>query len=337
MRKITHLIPFDGIGGVESAANTMKNITFNDIDFNVLYVSNNHSSGNKYLNIINYFSCIHRLINIKPDLLVVSLWRSCIVAILYKLLRPRAKIVLFLHYPHHYHFVDMVFTRTMSYFCLSLWADSQDTLDSRVPSFSKDKSHVISFVARRLKPSENIHMSPNFIFWGRLHEQKCINRSINIFAAIHSVHKDATYMIIGPDGGELSSLKKLVNDIGIGESVSFLGSKNLNSIIELSNKASFYLQTSKLEGMAMSVVEAMQLGLLPIVTPVGEIKNYCSNRQNSIIIKDDADAVSCILDLIKNKNLYIDMRNNAIKKWENYEIYSESFIKASNAVLDLNS
>ena len=46
-----------------------------------------------------------------------------------------------------------------------------------------------------------------------------------------------------------------------------------DGIKKLAN-ASFYLQTSKFEGFAMSVVESMMMGLVPVVTPVGEIGRY---------------------------------------------------------------
>ena len=62
--------------------------------------------------------------------------------------------------------------------------------------------------------------------------------------------------------------------------VKFLGPKDLDSIIELTEETSFYLQTSKLEGMAMSVIESMQVGLIPLVTNVGEIQYYCFDKKS---------------------------------------------------------
>ena len=334
MKKIVHLIPYDGIGGVESAANTMKDLVFDDIDFNIFFIFDRKRKN--FLNPYKFIHSAYELIKIKPDLLVVSLWRSCITAIIVKFFKPKTKIVLFLHYPHHYHFVDMFFTKLMSKLSLSIWADSQDTLDSRLPNYPKERSYIISFVARKLKPIENLISEPNFIFWGRLHEQKCIDRSIKIFSKIKANYENAKFIIIGPDGGMASTLKGIADELKIKDNIHFVGLKNLSSIIDLALKSSFYLQTSKLEGMAMSVVEAMQLGLLPVVTPVGEIKNYCEHNKNAIIIRDDADAVSCILALIKDKDMYLNLRNGAINKRKNYEIYSESFIRTSKLIMDFN-
>ncbi len=339
MKKVIHLIPFDGIGGVESAAHTMSNVLNADIEFEIFYIFKKQVSRRNFLRSLSLkriLLSVFQLHKKKPDLVIVSLWRSCIVAILLKLTRPKTKIVLFLHYPHHYHLADMFFTKIALFICDSVWADSKDTLNSRAPAYPHEKSNVISFIARRLKAKKcNGVPLPNFIFWGRLHEQKSIHRAIDIFSSIKSYYKNATYTLIGPDGGELPSLMKQVDKLGLKNDVKFLGPKDLNSIIELTEETSFYLQTSKLEGMAMSVVEAMQLGIIPIVTPVGEIKNYCINGMNSILISDNKSVVSSVHDLLNNTNLYSEIRNNCIKKWQNHEIYSESVIRAAKKVLKI--
>lgn len=338
MKKIIHLIPYDGIGGVESASNTMQGLKNEYIEFEIFYIFNKQRSKWNYFSSLNpakIFSAARKLKAKKPDLIIVSLWRSCIVATILKLFSPKTKIILFLHYPHHYHLADMFFTKIVSAICDGIWADSQDTLISRIPSFPLERSDVISFVARRLEPSRYNENKPDFIFWGRLHEQKCIDRAINIFAKIQSKYHQATFTIIGPDGGELNSLKNLVNKLGITKSINFTGPQDLDSIKAYSNKASFYLQTSKLEGMAMSVVEAMQLGLLPVVTPVGEIKSYCEDKKNALLVSDDSSAIDSIINLLKNEDLYSDMKNRAILKWKNHEIYSESVIRASKKALNI--
>ena len=339
MKKVIHLIPYDGIGGVESAAHTMEGILDSHLNFKVFYIFKKQSNKGNYfssLSLLRIFKSVIELLGIKPDLVIVSLWRSCIVAILFKLLSPKTKIVLFLHYPHDYHLADKIFTKLMSLMSYSLWADSKDTLNSRISSYPSGNSDVISFVARRFQPIKQNTVKPNFIFWGRLHEQKCIERAINIFAIIQSKHPEATYTIIGPDGGELAKLKNQVSKMGIQESVIFTGPQNINSIIEFSSKSSFYLQTSKLEGMAMSVVEAMQLGLLPVVTPVGEIKNYCKDSVNSLYIIDNERVSQSIFNLLEDSNLYNIMKDTAMAHWKNHEIYSESVIRASKKTLNIN-
>ena len=82
MKKVIHLIPYDGIGGGESAAKTMLHFNSELIDFRIIFIFNNI----KNKNFLNFFYRTYELIKINPDLLIVSLWRSCIVGILFKML-----------------------------------------------------------------------------------------------------------------------------------------------------------------------------------------------------------------------------------------------------------
>jgi glycosyltransferase involved in cell wall biosynthesis len=89
--------------------------------------------------------------------------------------------------------------------------------------------------------------------------------------------------------------------------------------------------------MAMSVVEAMQLGLVPLVTPVGEIKNYCRDEVNAILIDDEDSSVKSILNLLDNKNAFEKIRQNTISYWNDSEIYSESIERASLSILNIKN
>ena len=49
MKKVIHLIPFDGIGGVESAAHTMSNVLNADIEFEIFYIFKKQVSRRNFL------------------------------------------------------------------------------------------------------------------------------------------------------------------------------------------------------------------------------------------------------------------------------------------------
>ena len=91
--------------------------------------------------------------------------------------------------------------------------------------------------------------------------------------------------------------------------------KNIEEISELSKDATFYLQLSRLEGLTMSVIESMQPGLIPIVTNVGEIKNYCMHMENALIFKNINSTTNQVLNLLKNPSHMKYIRENAISSW----------------------
>lgn len=309
----------------------MDGYSVKDIEFRVEYICPPISGQNRRGNMLNPWSIwrgTRRIVAGKPDLLIVSLWRSCIVALLSKILSRRLRLVLFLHLPSDVHWLDWLLTRCVALIADEVWADSQETLNNRLPSISSDKQTVISFVTRRITPLPSTTVKPVFIFWGRLHAQKGLERALHIFSAVYECNDTARFIIIGPDGGDLERIRALAIYLGLMNAVSFLGGMDFSRISEEARSASFYLQTSAMEGMAMSVVEGMQLGLVPVVTPVGEIKNYCIHGKNALVVKTDEAVVDEIYAVLGNEALYQRMRNNAVATWTEKTIYAESILQA---------
>ena len=83
----------------------------------------------------------------------------------------------------------------------------------------------------------------------------------------------------------------------------------------------------------MSVSESMQLGLVPIVTAVGQIKSYCRNLENGLIYEnDDNDLIRNISLLISSPEKYSNIRKNAIDTWKNTKTYKNDMISALNFI-----
>jgi glycosyltransferase involved in cell wall biosynthesis len=275
---------------------------------------------------------VRQIVKARPDFLIVSLWRSCLVALLAKFLSPRLQLVLFLHLPDDAHWLDQLATRCVAALACEVWADSRETLDRRLPAIEPAKGQVISFVSRRIVSLPGKPVNAVFIFWGRLHPQKGLDRALGIFSAVHAADNSARFIIVGPDGGERSRIEALVNTMGLADAVQFLGGLDFSDIVQHADSASFYLQTSTLEGMAMSVVEAMQLGLLPVVTPVGEIAQYCRHGENALLVSTNEDTVADIMAVLHDDARYQALRKNAVSTWAGKPLYSESVLAACKAL-----
>jgi glycosyltransferase involved in cell wall biosynthesis len=321
---------------VETAARSMVGITPQKIEFKVDYIFRQTDSGRQSVAISNPFHLLRvacRILAQKPDLLIVSLWRSCIVGMIAKALYPRLKLVLFLHLPNHVHCVDRLFTRFTARFAAQIWADSRETLVRRLPDYSPVHGKVISFVTQRVAALLAQPVKPVFIFWGRIHRQKGLDRALGIFAAVQAQFPASRFMIIGPDGGDLARLETQVKAMKLSGAVSFLGAMDFNGISQQARTASFYLQTSLVEGMAMSVVEAMQLGLVPVVSPAGEIGNYARHSENALIVMSDETVVSEIVTLLHDDARYQSLRKNAVATWAEKPLYAESVMQACRDML----
>jgi glycosyltransferase involved in cell wall biosynthesis len=123
-------------------------------------------------------------------------------------------------------------------------------------------------------------------------------------------------------------------ELGLASAVRFVGALPFSDILEEARTHAFYLQTSTHEGMAMSVVEAMQLGLVPVVTPVGEIACYCRNDVNAVLIEDDEMAATTILQLLDDPNRYAQLRSTAIETWREKPLYRDAVRRECLRLLD---
>ena len=341
---LIHLIPYDGIGGVEIAARSVPTGCHGDLHFERQYLV--HAPGavierGEYhgppisLNKPRaYWHALWRLYRDPPDVLVASLWRSAMILICLKILRPGTRMVLFLHLAHDVHLVDKVANRIAMSLSDAIWADSCVTLQRRVPRRLQGWGRVVSFLLNRRSLPELCDPAPKFIFWGRLNAQKGLDRALGLFAAVVQQRRDARFTIIGPDGGMEDLLRAQVVELGLRDHVVFRGPMRHEDIVGEALCASFYLQTSLDEGMAMSVVEAMQSGLVPVTTPVGEISRYCHDGDSAIFVHDDAAAVDAVLALLSDPDRYRRMSCAAAKYWQAKPLYRDDFLDAAKELIE---
>lgn len=342
MPKIIHVVPYDGIGGVEVAARSLKDRVYQGFEFSKYYLVNKSESascdshtGRFYSenNPLAYLDAIRHVVTSKPEVLIASLWRSCLVAIVVKLIKPKTRVVTFLHLASDVHLPDKMLNRCAMWLSTEIWADSNTTLEARVPKALQGRARVISFlVARQTEPAYR-QPRPAFLFWGRLHPQKGLLRALRLFSAVRTAISGATFHLIGPDGGGRVELENEVKRLGLEGSVFFLGPMKQAEIFNFARSCSFYLQTSVSEGMAMSVIEAMQLGLVPVVTPVGEIGRYCQDSHNAIVVTDDSDAVKRVLELLDQPTLHQRLSRAAFSTWQAQPLYRDDVMAACAQLL----
>ncbi len=345
MKRALHIIPYDGIGGVEVAARSMPVGDLGDVWFQRCYIVRQHPEATTeapdwHGPMVSenapraHWATLRHVLSARPDLVIASLWRSLPVFLLLCLLRPRMKKVLFLHLPHDVHLPDRILTRLAMVCATEIWADSHATLVARVPARLQGRGRVISFLTDRPGHTETpATLAPNFLFWGRLHDQKDLPRALDLFAMIHARHPKARLTIIGPDGGAKAALRHQITSLHLAEAVQLTGALSREEIFTHAQRGSFYLQTSADEGMALSVIEAMQLGLLPIVTPVGEIASYCRDGENAVFVGDAQATADRVSDILDNPATYDRMVEAAQAQWQNVSLYREDILSACRDLL----
>ncbi len=336
--KTIHLMHKFKIGGVEEAVLSAGRNTPEGTDFIVAVTDKSLPSVtldskpiiNPYSkwNPLGFIFIVKTILKENPDILVCSLWRSIAAGIVIKLIGNNITTIFFFHNEKFNHILDKIFSLLGIHICDRLFADSEKTKQF-IGGYTSKKIEVISFVIR--KPGNNANVSRqtlSFVFFGRLNKQKRLDKAMELIYLLKGKYKSKIiFQIIGPNEGMLPILKKIASNYGIDDDVQFSGPKSFQEIQEACKKATFYLQLSDHEGMGMSVIEAMQMGLIPIVTPVGEIKNYVKHMKNGIIYQTLSDTIESIDRLVNDNALLVKLSQNSLFTFYNKPTYSESFFQ----------
>ena len=337
MKRFIHIIPTNAIGGVESAAETTIGLHSENFNLEIIYLSsiqNKTSLFSKFIYLVESSINTFKILKKKPDFIIVSLWKSCFSAYIISLINPKIKIILFLHLPKSTNFLDLYFSKLISNIAIEIWADSNKTLISRCKELNINREankRIISFQKYKFSTNQDSELSQcnaKFIFWGRIHRQKRLDKAIKLINNIISkgIFK-VEFLIIGPDCGELTNLQNMSKNLGIEDNIIFKKALPFKEIIKLSKFYSFFLQLSDFEGMGMSVMESMQIGLIPIISDVGEIRHYCKHKINSIVYKNIYKTSDDILSIISNKDKYNIIKNNSLETWQDFPTYRDDIYK----------
>ncbi len=83
----------------------------------------------------------------------------------------------------------------------------------------------------------------------------------------------------------------------------------------------------------MSVVEAMQLGLVPVVTPVGGMRSYCRDGENAILFADAEQAAARIVEGIADPATYRRLQSGALATFRDQPSYAEEVVEAARRLV----
>jgi len=123
-------------------------------------------------------------------------------------------------------------------------------------------------------------------FVGRLAPVKNLSCVFELVEALASEGVATAFDIYGPDGGQLSMVQSWLSRTGPpGLYRQYLGVVPPDRTWEVVQNYHFLISCSHTEGFALSVAEAMQVGVVPIVGNVGGPATYCDDT-NAVLIDD---------------------------------------------------
>ena len=167
-----------------------------------------------------------------------------------------------------------------------------------------------------------------FIHAGRIHDVKNQEMLVKAFDKCISAGINIRLLIVGriADNEIFDRIKPYLSD-----RIVYLGEKtDVKSIMYVCDA---FCLSSKMEGMPMTIIEAMSVGCVPICTPVGGCINIINHGHNGMLSNDIGieSYTNAILEFFsKDANDIQFMKNNCIKDYNtNYSISktAESYLK----------
>lgn len=145
---------------------------------------------------------------------------------------------------------------------------------------------------------------------------------LRAFRLIQNEFTNASLIVVG-DGSQREYLHSLSNELGL-QNVDFRGSVDPNEISQIYNEADIYLNSSSIDNMPLSILEAFASGLPVITTNAGGIPYIAENEVTALLSETEdhqalaLNALRVLNDSTLAANL-IEAAKNEVQKysWKN--------------------
>ncbi|MEZ9898979.1 glycosyltransferase family 4 protein [Vibrio breoganii] len=345
--KVVHVIPTLDLGGAEVAAvNIAKEAKMKGVSYSILPITiKDEVLVSKFKNVCNiiepkkflgsfYLGAAFNILRLKPSHLVVSLWKSIIPVLITRFVKKH-KFSFFVHSSVFFSLFDRFFSSVAMKLSDNILADSKSSL--RFLNLLGYERKAIYFPLMLRKIKYQTKESNNFLYIGRIAPIKDLLTAIKLFSKIYEIDNTLEFHIYGPISDKLyaDEIKNFICQIGLRNNIIFKGEVDNSEIPNILVGYQYFLCTSKAEGMAITVTEAMQSGTIPIVTNVGEIRYYCKDRHNSFIIANpekERELLEGIKESLFVKDLKTEISLNASNAFSEYQTLTESIDSFVNLI-----
>lgn len=166
-----------------------------------------------------------------------------------------------------------------------------------------------------------------------LKKLKRISLFAKAFCIVANKIKDVKWVCIGA-GEEFEYIKEIIRTGGADSRVTFLGRKRNTEVLDYykKNAVSYFCNVSILEGVPVSIMEAMSFGIPIIATDVGGTAEIVSNENGVLIPKDiDAEYLADIIlkELSNGIESYMEKRKKSREVWKELSSADVNYTKWS--------
>jgi glycosyltransferase involved in cell wall biosynthesis len=171
------------------------------------------------------------------------------------------------------------------------------------------------------------------IFVGRMIEEKGIFLLLDAFEEFANVHPDTRLVLVGDD--PTGDIERRVRNSCLDEQVTLTGEIPHREAIQNMAESDVLVLPSSDEALPRVIVEAFEVGVPVVATPVGEVPNVVSDGDTGILIDEKPESiVSALNHLYRNKEVRQRIAVNAQETSQEWNNLTEQLSKAYDQVID---
>lgn len=142
----------------------------------------------------------------------------------------------------------------------------------------------------------------DLIYIGNFVDEKDLPLWVNVIKEVKEKMPGIKSVMLG-DGVRFNMIKEMVKENNLEGNIDMVGRKK--DVYKYINQSKILLMTSKSEGLPMTVVEAMSLGVPSVLPDVGDITDLVEDGKNGILIdsRNPIDYANAIINILENEEI----------------------------------
>ncbi|AQL42255.1 hypothetical protein BV210_05800 [Halorientalis sp. IM1011] len=180
------------------------------------------------------------------------------------------------------------------------WLSCSSNIDARLEKAGVDANKITripvvnpDYVSDCAIESENDEFT--IIFVGTVIQHKGIFLLLDAFEEFYTKHRSGKLVIIG-DGPDFNEVKDHIEGIEYGDKIELKGSVSHRTALTEISQADTLVLPSEREGMPRVIVEAFELGVPVISTPVGGIPDIIKDEKTGLLVDHNASKIADALE-----------------------------------------
>ncbi|MBD0740199.1 glycosyltransferase [Streptomyces sp. CBMA29] len=132
---------------------------------------------------------------------------------------------------------------------------------------------------------------PTVLYLARVQKRKRPEDFVSAMPVVLAKYPDARFVLAGPDTGDLTGpMRELAAELGVADSLECVGALGHEQVLEQLRTSDVYVLPSVVEPFAVSILEAMSVGLPVVVTRTGGLSPDVEAAGAGRITDSDPDA-----------------------------------------------